>query len=177
MLHTSRCFPGSRSEQAHSLHLHKHPLVAVSVDQVLTVPLSLPRFAVAWYPICRIPDSSLQAQFLTFHSLVPVPASATHLGAAIAAPQQQSSAGEAGADPLLMPLIGIKWVNAAKEGWLDATPLSLGPEQAPPGPDLRDLIQRLQVGLQQGGLWICSCWSELAAVLAVISKLPVRCWL
>ena len=98
----------------------------------------------AWYPICRIPDSSLHAQFLTFHSLVPVPASATHLGAALAPPQQQAGAGEAAGEPLMMPLIGIKWVNTLKEGWLDHQAPLLN-QDAVPGPDLRDLLQRLQV--------------------------------
>ena len=106
--------------------------------------LAARRFAVAWYPICRIPDSSLQAHFLTFHSLVPVPASATHLGAAASPPQQQQA--DAPGEPLMMPLIGIKWVNPQKEGWLDCQPPMQDQELAAPGPDLRDLLQRLQVG-------------------------------
>ena len=102
------------------------------------------RFSVAWYPICRIPDSSLQAQFLTFHSFVPVPAQATHMGA-LAAPPLRPYVPSDGADgPLVLPLIGIKWVNADGEGWL--TPdQAAGDESGVPGVDLDQLLESMQV--------------------------------
>ena len=31
------------------------------------------RYAVAWYPVYRIPDAPLNARFLTFHSITPRP--------------------------------------------------------------------------------------------------------
>lgn len=33
--------------------------------------LELGRFAVAWYPVYRIPDAPLNARFLTFHYICP----------------------------------------------------------------------------------------------------------
>ena len=97
----------------------------------------------AWYPICRIPDSSLQAQFLTFHSFVPVPAQATHMGALASPPLRPFMPSEAPDGPLVLPLIGIMWVNADGEGWLtpDETPLD---ENGMPGVDLVQLLESMQ---------------------------------
>ena len=43
--------------------------------------LAARRFAVAWYPVYRIPDAPLTARFLTFHAIVPQrPTGDQHLG-------------------------------------------------------------------------------------------------
>ncbi|KAK9828497.1 hypothetical protein WJX72_000379 [[Myrmecia] bisecta] len=64
-------------------------------------------FSVAWYPVYRIPDAPLNARFLTFHSLSPVPAAA--------------GPGNASAHTrlLALPPVGLKWCNLQGERWLE----------------------------------------------------------
>ena len=74
------------------------------------------RFAVAWYPIYRIPDAPLTSRFLTFHQIAPQrlpPLKPPPAAAAAAATATGSSAGG----------------NGAREGSLSAPP---PPEPAGP---------------------------------------------
>lgn len=73
------------------------------------------RFAVAWYPIYRIPDAPLTARFLTYHTL--------------ALPGADGSAGGSRDDrmpragcPIGLPLVGLKWDNRMGEPWFDVLP-------------------------------------------------------
>ena len=113
----------------------------------------------AWYPIYRIPDASLQSQFLTFHSLVPTPLAATHFGAAEGLPDTAAEveAVSNAAEHVVLPLVGIKWNNMHSEHWWD---LASSGDSAP-GPqgtdgarstvrgampaDLKQLVDTLQV--------------------------------
>eukprot|EP00958_Prasinococcus_capsulatus_P015437 scaffold1644_cov357-Prasinococcus_capsulatus_cf.AAC.2 len=63
-------------------------------------------FAVAWYPIYRIPDRPLRARFLTFHPLHP--------------PESQllRREGPSGERRFALPVLGCVSSNAIAEGWL-----------------------------------------------------------
>jgi hypothetical protein len=68
---------------------------------------ALCRYAVAWYPLYRIPEAPLDARFLTFHSMAPlweaaaaskqapVPASPTGVGSLAGTPYGSQAAGTA----------------------------------------------------------------------------------
>eukprot|EP00798_Chlamydomonas_sp_ICE-L_P015679 gene15679-21784_t len=73
-------------------------------------------FAVAWYPVYRIPEAPLCARFLTFHSFAPLVISMQHAAAAIERGQQPPIA--------IMPLqvVGLQWYNMHGERWME--PLS-----------------------------------------------------
>jgi hypothetical protein len=79
-------------------------------------------FAVAWYPVYRIPDAPLTARFLAFYSFSQLE---DVLQGALAAP---------GLDPaapcqlagLPMPVVGLKWYNTMTERWLDLLAVSSG---------------------------------------------------
>ena len=60
-------------------------------------------YAVAWYPVYRIPDAPLTARFLTFHSLSAV----TWIS------------GEGATPVASLPVVGLKWHNMLSERWLE----------------------------------------------------------
>lgn len=76
------------------------------------------RFAVAWYPVYRIPDAPLAAKFLTFHSLLPVPARNTYFGAEETV-DDASTAASAVPSPPCLPILGLKCAEQRGEPWLD----------------------------------------------------------
>ncbi len=67
------------------------------------------RFAIAWYPIYRIPDAPLSARFITFHHVQPqrLP------------PQPSASQSELG-----LPVVGLSWCDSKQENWLERTPIA-----------------------------------------------------
>ncbi|GAX76531.1 hypothetical protein CEUSTIGMA_g3977.t1 [Chlamydomonas eustigma] len=71
-------------------------------------------FAVAWYPVYRIPDAPLCARFLTFHSFSPLVISMQRALSALKQGQHRPVA--------IMPLqvVGLKWYNMHGERWLEA---------------------------------------------------------
>jgi hypothetical protein len=72
-------------------------------------------FAVAWYPVYRIPDAPLTARFLTFYSfsqLLEVLNDAVSVARAdLSAPCRLAG--------LPMPVVGMKWYNLMGERWLE----------------------------------------------------------
>jgi hypothetical protein len=93
-------------------------------------------FAVAWYPVYRIPDAPLTARFLSFYSFAQLlqvlrsqqeqeqgagvgPGNGTQQGQPSQQQQQQGTA--AGRPPLVLqlPVVGIKWYNQMAERWQD----------------------------------------------------------
>lgn len=70
-----------------------HPLMASRLLELH--PYSW--FAVAWYPLYRIPEAPLTARFLTFHSLAPLWEAATEEERMLQNNQQQGAAAEAAA--------------------------------------------------------------------------------
>ncbi len=77
-------------------------------------------FAVAWYPVYRIPDAPLCARFLTFHSFAPLVISMQRALSALQQGQHRPVA--------IMPLqvVGLKWYNMHGERWLEP----IGDEEA-----------------------------------------------
>lgn len=87
-------------------------------------------FAVAWYPVYRIPDAPLTARFLTFHSLAlqqlpPLPLEAMP-GTAAAEPRQWFA-----------PVQGLMWDNMQNERWFERLPDTTGGGPPPEAPTCR----------------------------------------
>jgi hypothetical protein len=99
---------------------------AVLLEQQVSALHPASWFAVAWYPVYRIPDAPLTARFLTFHSFAQVVVNL------------RAQKDQALARPIsLMPLqvIGLKWQNLQGERWLDNLPeaaAAAGGAQQPP---------------------------------------------
>ncbi|KAL6753153.1 hypothetical protein V8C86DRAFT_2733645 [Haematococcus lacustris] len=70
-------------------------------------------YAVAWYPVYRIPDAPLNARFLTFHSFAPLVASIQNTLAALQDGQQRPM------QVLPVGIVGLKWYNMFGERWLE----------------------------------------------------------
>lgn len=68
-------------------------------------------FAVAWYPVYRIPDAPLNTRFLTFHAL----SSLYYTRQALEALGAQRPAA------LTLDVVGLKWNNMKGERWLEPT--------------------------------------------------------
>jgi hypothetical protein len=79
-------------------------------------------FAVAWYPVYRIPDAALTARFLAFYSFSQLQ---EVLQGALCTPGLQPSASCQLAG-LPMPVVGLKWYNTMTERWLDLLTVSSG---------------------------------------------------
>mmetsp|Transcript_28443 Transcript_28443/g.73206 ORF Transcript_28443/g.73206 Transcript_28443/m.73206 type:complete len:1057 (-) Transcript_28443:1360-4530(-) len=71
-------------------------------------------YAVAWYPVYRIPDAPLVARFLTFHSFAPLVTSIQNTLAALQEGQQRPM------QLLPVGVVGLKWYNMHNERWLEA---------------------------------------------------------
>ena len=80
-------------------------------------------YAVAWYPVYRIPDAPLVARFLTFHSFAPLVTSIQNTLAALQEGQQRPM------QLLPVGVVGLKWYSMHGERWLE--PLS--PDQVHSG--------------------------------------------
>lgn len=79
-------------------------------------------FAVAWYPVYRIPDAPLTARFLAFYSLAPLLEALS--GAAAVAEERRASGWAGGGGPsgltaLRLPVAGLRWYNLMGEHWLE----------------------------------------------------------
>ncbi|PNH00818.1 hypothetical protein TSOC_013337 [Tetrabaena socialis] len=87
-------------------------------------------FAVAWYPVYRIPDAPLYARFLTFHSFGPLVESMRNV-------QERLTMGQVAPYNILsLPLVGMNWYNMQGERWmepLDESAVASGGPHAPPG--------------------------------------------
>ena len=83
------------------------------------------RFCVAWYPVYRIPDAPLTAKFLTYHSVAPIPCSATHYGALGLTLPRNGHACQPGT-ALCLPIIGLKCCNLGDASWVDTLPVVPG---------------------------------------------------
>ncbi|GFR49227.1 hypothetical protein Agub_g11226 [Astrephomene gubernaculifera] len=70
-------------------------------------------FAVAWYPVYRIPDAPLYARFLTFHSFAPLVESMRNV-------HERLAMGQVAPCCLLsLPVVGLNWYNMQGERWLE----------------------------------------------------------
>lgn len=73
-------------------------------------------YAVAWYPVYRIPDAPLVTRFLTFHSFAPI----------VNSIQNSLDMLQEGREPVLgswpVPVHGLKWYNMHGERWLEPLP-------------------------------------------------------
>jgi hypothetical protein len=72
-------------------------------------------FAVAWYPVYRIPDAPLTARFLTFYSFAQL---LEVLNDAVSAARADLAA-PCNLAGLPMPVVGMKWYNLMGERWLE----------------------------------------------------------
>lgn len=70
-------------------------------------------YAVAWYPVYRIPDAPLVTRFLTFHSFAPLVTSIQNALASL------RTGGDIIPLPWSMPVCGLKWYNMHGERWLE----------------------------------------------------------
>ncbi|GIL87141.1 hypothetical protein Vretimale_14256 [Volvox reticuliferus] len=70
-------------------------------------------FAVAWYPVYRIPDAPLYARFLTFHSFAPLVESMRNV-------HERLAMGQVAPYYLLsLPVVGLNWYNMQGERWME----------------------------------------------------------
>jgi hypothetical protein len=82
-------------------------------------------FALAWYPVYRIPDAPLTARFLAFYSFSQL----QEVLQGALGPRAAGGGGGGGGGPdaaapcrlvgLPMPVVGLKWHNTFSERWLD----------------------------------------------------------
>lgn len=129
-------------------------------------------FAVAWYPVYRIPDAPLTARFLAFYSFAQLQ---EVLQGALGSPALDPAAPcQLGGLPL--PVVGLKWYNTFSERWLDV--LAPAPEdssggqqqQQPSGGASSDSsVQVLRVSQARTGEWHARL-DELQATAARLSK-------
>ncbi|GLI71568.1 hypothetical protein VaNZ11_016824 [Volvox africanus] len=70
-------------------------------------------FAVAWYPVYRIPDAPLYARFLTFHSFAPPVESMRNVHERLAMGQV------APCNLFPVPVVGLNWYNMQGERWME----------------------------------------------------------
>ena len=100
----------------HAAFEHNVAATCMRLYHCLTHRVSICRFAVAWYPIYRIPDAPLAAKFLTYHSLCPVPSCQTYFGVGnVSAASSSNSA----SSPLCLPILGLKLAEQKGEPWLE----------------------------------------------------------
>jgi hypothetical protein len=79
-------------------------------------------FAVAWYPVYRIPDAPLTARFLAFYSFSQLQ---DVLQGALCVPGLEPSV-PCQLAGLPMSVVGLKWYNTMSERWLDLLAASGG---------------------------------------------------
>jgi hypothetical protein len=89
-------------------------------------------FAVAWYPVYRIPDAPLTARFLCFYSLA---TPLQLLAEAEALPAD--GPGALSLPEVRLPVVGLKWCDLRGERWLEPLPLPLPLPAAGGGPARR----------------------------------------
>ncbi|GLC50718.1 hypothetical protein PLESTB_000411800 [Pleodorina starrii] len=83
-------------------------------------------FAVAWYPVYRIPDAPLYARFLTFHSFAPLVESMRNV-------HERLAMGQVAPYYILsLPVVGLNWYNMQGERWME--PLEEARSHAGPAP-------------------------------------------
>uniref|UniRef100_A0A803QJJ9 Uncharacterized protein n=1 Tax=Cannabis sativa TaxID=3483 RepID=A0A803QJJ9_CANSA len=80
-------------------------------------------YAVAWYPIYRIPEGNLRASFLTFHSL----------GHLVHRPGVQPH--------IVAPVVGLQTYNAQSECWFRMNPSLLNPKEGAPDLDPSGILK------------------------------------
>lgn len=107
----------------------QEPLAGGPGEQLRTLPIAdlhpASWYAVAWYPVYRIPDAPLTTRFLTYHSI-----------GSIFSILQAGKEGLPAPGMLPLQVVGVKWNNMQNERWLEHvmdTPPSDGRDQAAGG--------------------------------------------